>query len=1124
MPAEITVLVGPARSGKTHRLVRQYRDTLQSSPAGSIAQAIWLSTSSRSIDSVWQQLLSGGASAILEPRILSFDRLADRVFASLPRPPKALTPVEQRALVHWVVARAVDGKQLSVFAAAARYTSFIELLVDHFGELVRHGIAAATFAKSIGARGDRTQHAELSRLYTDYEQQLTSHHLCDREGRHAVVRDALKSNELPSLANLELVVVDGFTDFTCLQYEILTALAQQSRQVVISLPGDEGFAGAGEQAALRRSDLFAKSAATLAELRRRLPQLKVEQLPARQTGWAALDHLASNVFRPPRRVAATSPEGIASLDRLEIVAAASSHDEIIQVARRIKQRLVDGSARPSDLVVAFRSLADAAPRVREVFGEFGIPYSLEAKRPLTSTGLVRTLLDLLRLDVEDWPFRNLGSVVTNNTLSVFDRPTRASAEWLIRDLQIAKGRKALFHRIEQLAIQVTTEPTVDDSTSSRRRTRASAAARALQMLRRLANAIDELPERASATAWIAALERLGAALGIAPLMESSLESGTATNEAELLESRLAWQQIARHFAASENLATTLGQPTQLSRSDVLHLLIEVATHESLSRPHDDAGRVRVLSAATARNIEARHLFLAGMSEQSFPSPERLGRLYSDADYQAFQNVGDQRRAESPPLLVTRSQEEMLLFYEVLTRADQRLTISYPALDDKAQVLPPSSYVTELERLLEPHATIKRVEPQLSPLSTGIEPLCKSEWRAQAVERALAPQHDVSLLAGLFSDRASKSVAASIDSALRVHALRANRDAFGAADGLLTSPTIRARLARRFGPQHLWSPSQWEKYARCPFHSLMEDVLQLEPLGELTLETDAARRGSLLHRVLANVHRQLQTSDGDSATFSQREPAVVAAAFERALEAELGTTPRAGLDGALDELDRRQIVKWSELYLDQHNAYDESWRALDRPPLPTYFEFRFGPPRPEETEGEDPRSTAEPFLLKIGDEQIRITGRIDRVDVGQVGGQTVFNVIDYKSGKRPTLTAEKMESGERLQPPLYVMAAQVLLFGEDQGRPMWAGYWSMDKGMTTDARYSLKCPPSGKASEEWTALQQSVVARIRQFVADIRAGNFPVFSRDDQCTSYCNFSTVCRVAQVRSLGKQWIPES
>ncbi|HEY2414621.1 MAG TPA: PD-(D/E)XK nuclease family protein [Pirellulaceae bacterium] len=1120
MPAEFTVLVGPARSGKTYRLVRQYRDALESRPAGSVTQAIWLAPSSRSVAAIRQQLLGAGATALLEPRVLTFDHLADRVLTALPQPPRSLSPFQQRSLIRWIVERAEADKQLIAFAAAARHSSFIDLLVDHFGELVRHGITAATFNKSGGTRGDRAQHTELSQLYSGYETLLKKHQLFDHESRHAVVRDALQSNDYTLFTNLDVVVADGFTDFTCLQHEILAALGQRCRHLVISLPGDDGLANSEQPTIVGRSDLFAKSAATLAELRRHVPRLKVEAMMPRPTDWPALDHLASNLFLPPRRVTVPSPEAIASLDRLEIVAAAGAQDEIVQIARRIKQQLVDRSMRPSDIAVVFRSLHDAAPRVREVFAEYGIPYSLDAKRPLTSTGAVRAIFDLLRLDIEDWPFRNLVSIVTNNLLTVFDRPTRAATEWLIRDLQIAKGREPLTHRVDQLACPPAAISATTESAASHRRTRASAAAITQRMLQQLSASIDELPKHASPTAWIAALERLGTRLGIAAFAETSSESADdSANVRELFEARLAWQQIATHFAAIEALASKLDQPAELTRSGALHLLVDVAAHESLKPSHDDVGRVRILSAIAARNIEARHLFLAGMSEQSFPSPERVGRLYSEADYQCFQNVGDQHRAESPPPAVTRSQEEMLLFYEVLTRARERLTISYPALDEKAQDLPPSSYVTELERLLEPHAKIIRIEPQLSPVSAILEPLSPSEWRVQAVKSALEPaaERNISLFAGLLGDRATKHVAASIDSALRIHSIRAVRDAFGPADGLLTSPAIRGQLARRFGPQHLWSPSQWEKYARCPFHSLLEDVLQLEPLGELTLEIDAARRGSLLHRVLANVHRQLQSADGGN-TLSQREPATVAAAFERALEAELGSAQRDGLDGALEELDRRQIIKWSEQYIEHHNAYDSAWRELDRAPLPTYFEFRFGPARSEESDAEDHRSTAEPFLLDIGGEQLRITGRIDRIDVGQVGGQTVFNVIDYKSGRRPTLTTEKMESGERLQPPLYVMAAQVLLFGENNGRPLWAGYWSMDKGMTASAKYSLNC-----SAEEWSALQQSVVARIRQFVTDIRAGNFPVASRDDQCTSICNFSTVCRVAQVRSLGKQWISD-
>jgi hypothetical protein len=138
---------------------------------------------------------------------------------------------------------------------------------------------------------------------------------------------------------------------------------------------------------------------------------------------------------------------------------------------------------------------------------------------------------------------------------------------------------------------------------------------------------------------------------------------------------------------------------------------------------------------------------------------------------------------------------------------------------------------------------------------------------------------------------------------------------------------------------------------------------------------------------------------------------------------------------------------------------------------------------------------------------------------------VFSIIDYKSGRRPTLTAEKIASGERLQPALYVMAAQALLFGGDDGAmPLWAGYWSMDQGVNTSPKFSLECSQDQRSpSEEWESLQGEVIEQIGRFVSDIRRGNFPVFSRDDQCTGYCPFCTVCRVAQIRSLGKQWIPE-
>jgi hypothetical protein len=136
---------------------------------------------------------------------------------------------------------------------------------------------------------------------------------------------------------------------------------------------------------------------------------------------------------------------------------------------------------------------------------------------------------------------------------------------------------------------------------------------------------------------------------------------------------------------------------------------------------------------------------------------------------------------------------------------------------------------------------------------------------------------------------------------------------------------------------------------------------------------------------------------------------------------------------------------------------------------------------------------------------------------------VFNVIDYKSGKRPTLTSERIESGECLQPALYVMAAQALVFGDEQATPLWAGYWSLKNGVTTRKGFSLHCSvASGELTTEWQELQPKVIARIAEIVRSARRGDFPVNSSDVNCTSRCDFKTVCRIGQVRSVNKVWTP--
>jgi ATP-dependent helicase/nuclease subunit B len=1103
--AQVFVVIGPARSGKTQELLRVYESAiLDKGGAQGLDRAIWIAPNSRTAAAVREQLAA--RAACLRPGVLTFVDLARQILIAAGSRHKMLDNLLQRELLRRMIESAASSGRLSFYGEAARRSGFVDLIAEHVAELQRRDIRPDAYAKAVSRRSNSKQLGELASLYSDYESVLAAHNLADTESANLLARDALTKNTCPRFQNLELIVADGFTDFSPVQLELLELLSRRAKQLFVSLPGEHVLAATGRSrpaTGSERAELFAKTADTLRDLQKRFPRMEVRRLEPRPLECPAIDHLTRNIFRHPAHIPAASAAAVESLSQIKIIAAAGAQDEIVQMARSIKARLLgklsqDGS-RPGDIVVVFRSLTEVAPRVREIFSQFGIPYYLELAPRVGSAPLVQTLLDLLDLEHDDWPFRRVVSVLANNTIRALDDEARRAAEWLVRDLQIAAGKISLTKRVEALAAELA----IATSRGEHHKHRVQAAASALPAVQKLATALSELPEEISATQWSESLLQLISVLGLAPAEAGDTPEWDASCAIDVA----AWQSVAGHIARLERFDDWLGQPRRtLGRREIVNALREVAAHVALPRVHDECGRVRILSAPAARNVSARHLYLAGMSELSFPSPERAGRLASDAEYRRIEHAR-QRSIGTNVNYATRARGEMLLFYEMLSRAEESLTISYPALDEKAQTLPASPYVDELERILP----IVRSGPELSPVPIGETPYCIGEWRVQAVSRAIDAD-DRRLLAGIFAGGETKSLAAAIDAGLAIVHARARGELFGPTEGLLVSDIARSRLASRFGTRHTWSASQWESYAACPFKFFLEGVLGLAPLGDLTLEIDHRRRGSIVHDVLATFHRKLSEAPAESWNDVLEDESRFVDELRGTLQEAMRVSGsgRDGIDAALLELDRRQIEKWIDRYRAQYQKYHDAWTHLDSPMRPTHFELRFGQAGPGEGSAEDPHSVDDAFMIDIGSEQILVTGRIDRIDIGEADGKTVFNVVDYKSGRRPTLTSERVESGECLQPALYVMAAQALVLDEN-ATPLWAGYWSMQNGITTEKRYSL-------VAESWPALKPKVVERIRTFVEAIRGGEFPVDSCDVNCTSRCEFNTICRVSQARSVGK------
>jgi len=1123
MPAEVQLITGPARCGKTQRLLDHYRSRLYAKP---LNRCCWLAPNHVALARIQDHLLQNSSHAFLAPNLYTFSAYADQLIARSQRHIRPVARLQKRRLLHHVIREALEQEQLDHFSLVAQTPGFATQVDEFIAELKRADVWPDLFQRWAGQRPtEDRQLRELAILYTAYQQALHRGELYDAEGRFWAAREILDKEPVASRQHHDLVVVNGFNDFTAAQYDILRLLSERCSQLLISLtveqPHHDSHADEG------RSLLFAKTNHTLTRLKRVLPQLKIHHEPTPLARSNSLQQLQQQLFREsdepdsPKKPDSSNKKATEKFDGLEILAANSALGEIEAVAERVKSLLKTGEARPQEIVVVSRADELVTRLITEVFHDYGIPTACESRPRLEAEPLTRALLTLLHLHQEDWPFQTLLEVVNNRLFTCFDAqadPTssfstqpRVALEQCLRSAQLPAGKKALLEQLEYrrdlAAQQVAAQQT---GTTAPRTTQVLVALRELQQLDQILSA---LPEQASINEWTQSLQQLLTQSGILPKQ--------ATNNSP---ETLAWN-LLRHGLQSLALVDTwsYAEDHSLTLPKLMDLLALVAREQRLSATEDPVGRVQVLSAESARKLTVKHLFLAGLSEQSFSAPATSGETAIANQSQSLLDSLPDTLVE-PVAVHVRHSDSMLLFYELATRATHSLTLSYPALDAKGQPLSPSPLLTELVRCAGTDRILQHTMPLGPVVHSDTIPHSRSTFRRQAVDQALHGKER--WLAGMVSQATFVNAGSSILSGIDCIAQRAARDTFGPYEGLILSEPAQAALAQRFDTAHLWSPSQLEGYAACPFRFFAEQLLNLEPLAEMTLRNDPLRRGSLLHQVLATIHQQLSRETAGDCSRTDLE-----GRFLGALDTAVKAAPLRGIEQSLREIERREIEAWASDYAEQEADYRSQWKHLDEPPQPALFEIRFGPEtRHSAAETSDQASTAVPFELDLGDEKICLTGQIDRVDIGRVGGVTVFNIIDYKSGKAVKLQLDKVRTGHQLQLPLYALAAEQLLLADQQAIALATGYWNIrGKGFESSRGGSLHlrelAGESLQTSADWQQLQPVILRRVQELVAGIRGGQFPVYNEDQHCTRSCSLSTVCRVSQIRSLEKVWpLPET
>lgn len=1116
MATEIEILAGPAGAGKTAQLLALYRDALV---AGRVSQTpgrtLWLSPTLRVCEQVRRRLIGPQLPAVLAPQVLTFDGFADRLLEFSTDVMRPLPAVMQRVLARRIVASQLAEGRIQYYAGIARTSGFLDVVLGLVAELKREEAWPEDFELACQKRGTRRADQELAGIYREYQDILHRHQRYDSEGRFWSARDRLGKNDWRPFTSFDLVVVDGFSDFTHTQYEILEMLARRAERMAVSLPLEEP---------LHRSDLFAKPAVALSRLQtvsdcrvKSMPkQFKAESFNAASEKVATLEwtmaHISSKLFSNPRNL-----ERAPLAPGLEVLAVTGMTGEVRAVAERVKALLVNGTP-AVEIVVAFRPLHAYAPLVREVFLNAGIPVQCDSPEALHHQPVIKALLSVVQLELEDWPFDRLLAVLNSGWF----RPAWAEwdSEWIprqvsriLRQAKIPEGRTVILDALRKAAVRQAEASTDHGGAThpeeSTERTEdmvdPSLLANAATCLERLSDSLVPIRQKTDARTWAECLTKLARELGIVATSE----------QADGPETKAAWQAFENLLFLAAGTEELLDSPRQrLELAEYTQSLTDLLQHQTLALPRRGEGHVEVVDAAQVRGLDVPYLFLGGLTEDSFPARGGDSFLYNEADRQELNKHGltlGQRSAQT--------QAEMLLFYSIVTRARRQLILSYPAVTLDGQPLSPSPYLTTLMDLFEPGAVkFTRLE-QLDPVPAIHGMLSPADLRLVATSEAL--QRRTGLFQTLHEQPRGWQTVRSILAAIEMSIHRFQTRGFTEYEGTIMQAANLRSLQEKYAPRLEFSATQLERYAQCPFRFFVSDVLHVQEGEAPDRFTDHGRRGDIVHEVLAELHTQLEP-DVDSIPVAETVE-LFRKLLEERLSRELAGTE---LLAALLRIEQRLLDEWGQEYAQQwSDYYEQVLKHAGTSLKPTLLEVSFG--RPHSTSAEIEVETHPCLTIGQGGDETRIRGRIDRIDTGRREGQVVFNVIDYKTGRKPATSGSQVKSGRSLQLVLYALAVQRLNLVGENSFPIQAGYWCLKETGWAPLTKPPQAGPQGLVSHaDWAALVDVLDELVPRLAAGIRAGRFPVYNSETECTSYCAYKTTCRVNQIRpleeALDKHWEP--
>lgn len=901
--------------------------------------------------------------------VLSFGRLAYRLMEEQAGSQAMLLDDTGKSMI----LRRIAGKEeqgLEVFGRSLRQNGFIKELKSIISEFSAYRVTSQVLEELLPSLESRPmlqkKLRDIGRIFDAFHRELGDRYITAEDLLSVLAKLVPQS----ALIRGSIVIMDGFTGFTPLQYQVLEELLQYARHVVCAVTEDE--AGG-------RDELFAMSR----ELKQQLTALagahqvscgirNHRYIKGQQKKAPEILHLEKQLYRYPVQPWEEKTEAV------QIGRAASPGEELEFVLRKLLELIRQGY-HYRDIAVIAGDLSVYERDAQSLFTQAKIPFFIDRKKELKKHPLVQLIREALSVLEEQMSYDSVMAFLRNPY--VCSECAGAESGSLEPGRVDELDNYLLAGGIDRLSRWkhpwVMPYDGADEKALTRLNELRSQIYDWFAPLRQVWEA-GEVTVREAMTALFSFLQQFD----IPQKLKEQRQLFNSRGE-YYLESEYS-QVYGKILGLFDQIVELMGEERLESRvlSDILDSGFEELQVGFIPAAVD---RLVVGDLMRTRLEHIKVLFVVGANDRLLPRQTERGGILTDYDREIL-------KGEGVSLALSAREEafhQQYYLYLLLTRPSDALYLTYSECSSDGKILRPAHLLTGVKKIFPrcEELSIRECYPGLEGLmqpSDGFLLMTAGLRRYLDGEKELWWQelYDYYMKDGGYEER-----------------LQSLREALFY--GYRTEKLDSAIARKLFGEKQELSISRLEKYAACAYAHFLTYGLQLRQRKQFELQ--AADYGSLFHASISHFFELLEKRglDWRKLEAEQRNSLVeesAARAMEEYRTAVFDSSARNQfMAGRICRLTDRTL--WALGYQWEQGDYEKTWHEMD-----------FG------------RAAGNSVVLSVAEGlALSLQGRIDRVDFAVGGDRIYVKVIDYKSGGTK-LDLGKVYYGLQLQLVLYLEAA------------------------------------------------------------------------------------------------------